>query len=76
MQDLVAVLEVLVGRRGADTGASAGLGDGKGIRSLFLDKLPHGLQELLLQMPVMIIFLLFYQCHSRLKLAELTFSFD
>jgi hypothetical protein len=63
MQDLVAVPEVLVGRRGADTGAAAGLGDGKGIGSLFLDKLAHGLQKLLLQMPVVIIFLLFYQCY-------------
>jgi hypothetical protein len=54
----------------------AGLGDGKGIGSLFLDQLPDGLEKLLLQMPVMIIFLLFNQEVSSLKLASLTFFFD
>jgi len=67
---------VLVGGGGADAGTPARLGDGEGIRPFLLDKLSHGLQKLILQVPMVVIFLHFYQVLGSLMLVSLTFSFD
>ena len=76
MEDFIAVLEMLVGRCGADPGAPASFRDGEGFGPLLLDKLANRLKKLLLELAVMVLFLAFYQCLGRLKLVILTFSFD
>jgi hypothetical protein len=76
VQDFIAILEVLVGGGGADTGPSAGFGDRKSVGAVFFDKLPDSFKQLILEMSVVVIFLYFNQGFALSKLGSLTFSFD
>ena len=61
MQDFIAVLEVPVGRGRADTGPATGFGNRERLGSPLLDKLPHRLKKLIFELPVVVVFLEFYQ---------------
>ena len=55
VQDLFAILEVLVGRGGTDARHPTGLGDRESILAFFFDQIPHSFQKLRPQLAVMVI---------------------
>lgn len=73
VQDLFAILEVLVGRGGTDARHPTSLGDREAVWAFFFDQIPHSFQKLRPQLAVMVIIFLLGQLLTRQKLASLTF---